>query len=242
MDHLFNGDMTFESYELGDWPLLNGKINLKYKDEDICIYYLKNGELFCECPKLHNTNDDLWCEHLHYFWFGILQYDNDIHHNNKNKIAIPNCIVKEVHKVLIAMNEYRLARKKTEGMRNKFLNLQDEYESNSNNNSYYESDSLSSSNNESESESGNESNYESGSESDYSEEEIYAELIDFKEKIRDLNNDTCPICLVKLNKRSKVYFCQDCKKPVHQKCMDGSLENKKECVMCRSDLWKYMMQ
>ena len=221
MNHLFHGDMTFESYELGDWPLLNGQINLKYKDEDICISYLKNGELFCECPKLNNTNDDLWCEHLHYFWFGILQYDNDIHHNNKNKIAIPNCIVKEVHKVLIAMNEYKLARKKTEEMRNKFLNLQDEYESNSNNNSDYESE----------------------SESDYSdeEEEIYAELIDFKEKIRDLNNDTCPICFVKLNKRSKVYFCQDCKKPVHQKCMNNSLENKKECVMCRSDLWKYMM-
>lgn len=74
-------------------------------------------------------------------------------------------------------------------------------------------------------------------------EKEYQQLVDFKEKIRDINkNDTCPICLIKLIKKSKIYFCQDCKNPVHQKCMDKHLSNKKECVLCRSDLWKFQIK
>ena len=68
------------------------------------------------------------------------------------------------------------------------------------------------------------------------------QLIDFTEKTRDIDHDKCPICLRKIIKTSKIYYCQDCKNPIHRKCMDKYLNYKKECPICRSDIWQFIME
>lgn len=54
---------------------------------------------------------------------------------------------------------------------------------------------------------------------------------------KDVLEDTyCPICMDDLV--DDIAYCPQCSNPVHNKCIMKWLETNKNCIFCRSDVWK----
>lgn len=53
--------------------------------------------------------------------------------------------------------------------------------------------------------------------------------------------DCCPVCFNDLIEEDKpnLLACPSCKNYIHNECADIWMEQKKTCVLCKSDLWKY---
>ncbi len=56
---------------------------------------------------------------------------------------------------------------------------------------------------------------------------------------RDVSEEDCPICFDVIEKDINRLNCPECKKHVHQECMEIWLSRNNSCVNCRSDKWKH---
>jgi len=58
----------------------------------------------------------------------------------------------------------------------------------------------------------------------------------FEDKSKEMD-DNCPICMNSFDEPQNLINCPTCKKYVHKKCMDSWLKIRKNCPMCRSDVF-----
>jgi hypothetical protein len=56
-------------------------------------------------------------------------------------------------------------------------------------------------------------------------------------EIKESEEKTCPICCDNLDIK-EIINCPICKNCIHKECMHIWLENKRECVYCRSNYWR----
>lgn len=65
--------------------------------------------------------------------------------------------------------------------------------------------------------------------------------IDFFKQFTKEVNDCCPICFDDLNEDNKpeLVSCPTCKNYIHSDCISVWLEQKTNCVLCKSDIWKH---
>ncbi len=59
----------------------------------------------------------------------------------------------------------------------------------------------------------------------------------FEEKTKEID-DNCPICMIEFDKNNDLINCPTCKKYLHKECIDSWLKIKKNCPMCRSDVFQ----